>query len=639
MIMNLRGIFCLLILLAISRATLSQGAYPSSNQGGQSSQGSQGLGGQGSNVAGAGVITGVVKLGDAPAAGITLALLPDRMGLVGQQLDISNRAVTDEKGEYRFTNVAAGRFRVTPLAEAFVITSGATSLGGSPGISVTVSEGQTVSNIDLTLARGGVITGRVTDGDGRPVIAESINLTMMDANGQPQPFTGANRFGYETDDRGIYRIYGLPAARYLVSAGGGDRPGVSRRIRYPLTYYPDVVEQEQAKAVEVRTDFSAEDIDIHLGAPLKTYAVSGRLVDADSGQPAPLLPVNIVPLRVPGQAGGGAFGGAIGSMANANGVFRVAGLTSGRYSASAGSSGFLGGGSDTSSDFYSDTVNFEISGGDVTGVEIKVHLGASIAGVVVIDGGADSSGAAQLSQLTISASSRGGQSQQSQAQDQGQVGRGGMGGRQNFAQVGPDGAFRIGGVAPGRVRLGVNNPGGFGDGNRFSLVRVERDGAVINGDFNVNAGEQVTGVRVVVAYGAGVIQGRVVVTGGALPAGTRLMVSVRSLSSTGRNRPAQVDSSGQFRVEGLLPGNYELKLNAMAFPAGPGGFGGGRGAGRGARGAAGAGAPGVGAPGVGAGRGGAFNSSQIAIPDVRQTVSVVNGSPSSVTLNLNLSQQ
>ncbi|HZF37567.1 MAG TPA: carboxypeptidase-like regulatory domain-containing protein [Blastocatellia bacterium] len=618
MIVNLREIFCLLILLVVSRAALSQGTYPSSGQG---------SGGQGSNVAGAGAITGVVKLGDVPAAGITLALLPDRMGPMARQPEITNRAVTDEKGEYRFTNVAAGSFRVTPLAEAFVIASGATPRGG--GISVTVSEGQTVSNVDLTLARGGVITGRVTDGEGRPVIAERVNLTMMDANGQPQPFSGGNRFGYETDDRGIYRIYGLPAGRYLVSAGGGDRPGVSRRIRYPMTYYPDVIEQEQAKPVEVQTDFSAEDIDIHLGAPLKTYAVSGRLVDADSGQPAPGLPVNIAPMRVRGAAGGGAFGGAIGgavgSIANTDGVFRVAGLTPGRYSASAGSSGFLGGGAGASSDFYSDPVSFEISGANVTGVEIKVHRGASIAGVVVIDGGNDPNGpsvfATQLSRIMISASSRGGQQSQAQAQAQGQAGRGGMGGQQNFAQVGPDGAFRIGAVAPGRVRLSVNGSGG---GTGFALARIERDGAVINGEFNVASGEQVAGVRVVVVSSAGVIQGRVVITGGTLPPGTRLMVSVRPLNSAGRNRPAQVDASGQFRAEGLAPGNYELRLNAMAVMPGPGGFGGGRGAGRGA--------------GIGGGRSGALNSSQIKIPDVRQTVSVVNGSPSSVTLNLNLSQ-
>jgi hypothetical protein len=607
MIGNLRRVFYVSLLLAASRTALSQGAYP--------------LSGQGSNVAGSGVVTGVVKLGEVPASGITLALLPDRMGPMAQGQDITNRAVTDDKGEYRFTNVVAGRFRVTPLAEAFVITSGATSLGGQGGIAVTVSEGQTVSDIDFTLARGGVITGRVTDGDGRPVIAENLNLTLMDANGQPRPFNAGNRFGYETDDRGVYRIYGLPAGRYLVSAGGSDRPGMSRRIRYPLTYYPDAVEQEQAKAVEVQTDFVAEEIDIKLGEPVKTYAVAGRVVDADSGQPAPGLPVNIAPQR---GAGRGAVGAAAGSIGAADGSFRVTGLTPGSYYASAGSSNIPGA---ASTDFYSDPVVFEISGANVTGLEIKVHQGASIAGVVVIDGGNDPNGssaiAAQLSQLMISASSRGGQ------QSQGQAGRGGMGGQPNFAQVAADGSFRIGGLPPGQVRLSVNSPG-FGRGNGFALERIERNGAVINGGFNVASGEQVTGVRVVVAYGAGVIQGRVVVTGGTLPPGTRLMVSVRPLNSDGRNRPAQVDASGQFRVEGLLPGSYELRLNAMAFTTGGSGAGrGGRGAGRGT----GAGA------GVGGGRGGGFNGSRINIPDVRQTVSVTNGSPSNVTLDLNLSQQ
>jgi len=605
MIGNLRGIVYLLILIALSRTALSQPASQATAQG--------------ASIAGTGSITGAVKLGDAPAAGITMALAPERMGRMAPQQqpqpEIANRAVTDEKGLYRFTNVAAGRFRVAPLAEAFVTTSDGAIRGGPGGIAVTVSDGQTVSNIDFTLARGGVITGRVTDSDGRPIIAERINMTMTDANGQPQPFNGGNRLGYETDDRGVYRVYGLPAGHYLVSAGGGDRPGVSRRIRYPLTYYPDAVEQAQAQPVVVETGAVAESIDIRLGAPLKTYAVAGRVLDADSGQPAPGVPVNIGRQRGPGPGGGGASGG----VTNADGTFRVTGLVPGRYSASAGASGFPGGTADTSSDFYSDPVNFEISGDNVTGVEVKVHRGASIAGVVAVEGANDQSVIAQLSQLMISASSRGDQSQQSQGQAQRQAGGGGMGGRQNFAQVGPNGAFRIGAIAPGRVRLNVNGLGGGFGGNGLSLVRIERDGALLNGEFNVASGEQVAGIRVVVGYGTGVIQGRVVVTGGALPAGTRLVVSVRSLDSTGQNRPAQVDANGQFRVEGLLSGSYEVRLNATG---GAGGFGGGRGAGRGG----------------GRGAGGGPNRSPIKIPDVRQTVSVVNGSSSGVTLNLDLSQ-
>src|SRR5262245_9012323 len=324
MIGNLRGIVYLLILIALSRTALSQPASQATAQG--------------ASIAGTGSITGAVKLGDAPAAGITMALAPERMVRMAPQQqpqpEIANRAVTDEKGLYRFTNVAAGRFRVAPLAEAFVTTSDGAIRGGPGGIAVTVSDGQTVSNIDFTLARGGVITGRVTDSDGRPIIAERINMTMTDANGQPQPFNGGNRLGYETDDRGVYRVYGLPAGHYLVSAGGGDRPGVSRRIRYPLTYYPDAVEQAQAQPVVVETGAVAESIDIRLGAPLKTYAASGRVVDAESGQPVSGVTVNVGRERGQGPAG------AISGVSNAKGEFRVTGLTPGRYSASLRSAGF-----------------------------------------------------------------------------------------------------------------------------------------------------------------------------------------------------------------------------------------------------------------------------------------------------------
>ena len=85
-----------------------------------------------------GAIAGAVKLGDAPAAGITLALLPERMGRMAPQPEpeIANRAVTDEKGQYRFTNIAAGRFRIAPLAEAFVVTSEGTTRGGPGGTTV-----------------------------------------------------------------------------------------------------------------------------------------------------------------------------------------------------------------------------------------------------------------------------------------------------------------------------------------------------------------------------------------------------------------------------------------------------------------------------------------------------------------------
>jgi hypothetical protein len=51
-----------------------------------------------------------------------------------------------------------------------------------------------------------------------------------------------------TDDRGVYRIFGLPKSRYLLSAGGYSKGEVGY---FQKTYHPNVTDQSQAKVVEV----------------------------------------------------------------------------------------------------------------------------------------------------------------------------------------------------------------------------------------------------------------------------------------------------------------------------------------------------------------------------------------------------
>lgn len=581
---------------------------------------------------GTAAIAGIVKLGEAPAVGITLALIPDqgtspgqpqRQG--GQQQQKTLQATTDDKGQYQFANLAAGRFRVMLLTETLVPASGDPRAGG---VSVTVSDGQAVSQVNFALSPGGVITGRVTDHQGRPVIAERINLMTMNATGQPQQFNGGNRFGAETDDRGVYRIYGLPAGKYIVSAGtegnAGNRAGANRRIRYPRTYYPDATEAAQAQLVEVSSGSAAESIDIRMGAPMKTYAVTGRAVDADSGEPILGVPINVGSQRGGGPQGrgGGPTGSNNSSSTNDKGEFRVTGLLPGRYSISVQQAGLQNADSaNLSSNFYNDPANFEISDGDATSVEVKVHRGATISGMVVVEGATN----AAAPQLMISATSRG-----QQGQGQGQRGQGGGTGRQSAAQVGANGAFSISGLAAGTVRLNVNDFGGGPGrgGGGLTLVRIERNGAAINGDFAVASGEQVAGIRVVVGYGTGVIQGKVVImngANGALPAGTRLTVTARALNSStgggGQNRPAQVDAGGNFKIEGLYSGSYEVRVNAITAGAG---FGGGQ-------------IPG--GQGRGGGQRGGGDQTRVRIPSATQTVTVTNGAVASVNLNLDLSQQ
>ena len=72
----------------------------------------------------------------------------------------------------------------------------------------------------IQLIKGGVITGSVKKANGDPVISVGVRAYMIrDNKGQP-PRYGVPVRGRSTDDRGIYRIYGLAPGTYVVSAGG-----------------------------------------------------------------------------------------------------------------------------------------------------------------------------------------------------------------------------------------------------------------------------------------------------------------------------------------------------------------------------------------------------------------------------------
>jgi hypothetical protein len=78
-------------------------------------------------------------------------------------------------------------------------------------------------SVNLTLIKGGVITGTVTTATNTPVVAATVRaFRLRDASGQPDPGALQPR-ERPTDDRGVYRIYGLPPGTYVVSVGGMGR--------------------------------------------------------------------------------------------------------------------------------------------------------------------------------------------------------------------------------------------------------------------------------------------------------------------------------------------------------------------------------------------------------------------------------
>ena len=145
-------------------------------------------------------------------------------------------------------------------------------------------------------------------------------------------------------------------------------------------------------------------------------------------------------------------------------------------------------------------------------------------------------------------------------------------------------------------------------------MRIESNGAQIPAGIQLTDAQQLSGVRIIAGIGNGAIRGQVVVQG-ALPTGTRLRVTLRSLSG-GQNQSTDVNQQRQFRFEGLLPGSYELSLQSG------GGFGGG-GGGRGSGGTTGNTNP---------------TPTPAALPEVKQVVTVTNGAETPAVLTLTIAQ-
>src|SRR6185503_1248473 len=96
----------------------------------------------------------------------------------------------------------------------------------------------------------------------------------------------------------------------------------------------------------------------------------------------------------------------------------------------------------------------------------------------------------------------------------------------------------------------------------FNIARIEREGVAAPQGIEIKDGEQLTGVRVVIAYGAATLRGVVNLENGTLPEGGRIFVRLVKPGEANSNlRPPQVDARGRFMAEGVPPGTYEVQAS------------------------------------------------------------------------------
>ena len=489
-------------------------------------------------------IAGRVTIGDKPAPGVTVAVTN---GTAAQML--IGQTVSDAEGKYRIAGLVPGQINVSAVAPTYVMPASSIFM---PGQSFNLSADEAVEGIDFKLTRGGVITGRITDADGKPVIEERVTLALVDAKGQParvQVSRSPNFFMYSTDDRGIYRIYGLSAGRYQVSAGDNGSTAALRSGYYQKTYYPDVTDVAKAEIVELTEGGEAKNIDITLGARSRTYTVSGRVVDADSGQPLAGVTYAFGVMQQNQGMGPAMIAGfsSPSTPTNAKGEFRLEGIAPGKYAVMTLRSP-LNQNSDQPK-VYSEPVPFEVTDSDLSDIEVKAQRGLSISGVVIADGITNKAALAGISRLIVTGYA---------APNPNSI--------QTFngnatSQIAGEGTFILDGLRPGKVTLSI---AGTAESRSYTVARIVADREVTNRQIELAPGQNVSGVRIYVQYGSGVLKGEVKAAGGTLPPDMMLVVYLQK-----ENQPriggAQVDSRGRFVMSGIPAGTYEAVLQIMSF--------------------------------------------------------------------------
>ena len=229
--------------------------------------------------------------------------------------------------------------------------------------------------VTLVMTKGGVITGAVTTQTGEPIVGIRVYAKLLPSSGNRLNFP-FDRFVTErfTDDRGIYRIYGLPTGTYLVWAGGGSG-NIQQLDAFDAdvpTYAPAST-RDTAMEIAVRAGVETNNVDIRYRGE-EGRIVSGKASRFDGAQ----------------QAG---FGISLTSITKNNAnwttlatqtldskgfVFR--GVDDGEYDVIAFS--FL---TPTGADLAMIRKRIKVSGADVTGLELVAQPLASISGRVVLE--------------------------------------------------------------------------------------------------------------------------------------------------------------------------------------------------------------------------------------------------------------
>jgi uncharacterized protein (DUF2141 family) len=488
--------------------------------------------------------------------------------------DVTNvLAVTGDDGRFTFRQLPAGRYTLTAARAGFVNAAFGATRPERAGTPIALRDGQQLSNLTISMMRGGVISGIVTDETGAPardVRVRAIAVARPSASGQ-RTFRFSLGQGEPVDDRGAFRVFGLPPGDYVIVATPGrsgapvpetDEAEFQRALQQvrssaaavptaaaasPSTgagaiFFPGVLAAADARLVRVGP---AEDVTgINFAVrPVPFTRVSGVLTMPD-GRPAEGVQVRLVAL-----SGVPLVGLILPSpgLTDRTGRFTVAGLPPGPYalmvtwpptSPTAPTSVEAQLPLWASREFVADGHDVDAS--------LQLRRGARVAGMLTFESQGGQKPPADFSRVRVT---------MQQVLGEGEYALFGL-----PATLDASGSFVFNGATPGRYRFQVTTPGGTPANPVWFVTSATLNGRDLIDTPLVVSDADLAGVEVTLTDRPSMLNGALQDASGQ-PAPEYSLVAFpkdRALwvGRTPRIQQTRPAADGTFAFRGLLPGEY-----------------------------------------------------------------------------------
>ena len=441
--------------------------------------------------------------------------------------------MSDSAGHFSIATIRPGTYILTPERTGFlhVLAKGSTALP-----TLTIKAGEAVTGYQLEMAPAAVISGRVVDEAGDPVQSVTVQTVAVTPGSTPMMLMAVPNPG--TDDRGEFRLV-EPAGKYYVQAninamsGGQERPekrsdGTSEAI-YATTFYPSSLRKERGTVVETVAGKEVTGIEIRLVRQQQGLGISGVVIGSPAegqGRAYVVMQTGESAQRITGSRG---------TLAGADGKFRVEGLQPGFYRVWAmyndGGKTQLG----------SRMVEGRLENSEVVNVELALTAGVELAGSVKMED--EAAGAAPKRKVKLEPVAG------YMTSNQGTTG----------GEVDESGMFRMGNIAPVKYKVKVEPLA-----ENAYIKTLEIDGtAVNNGVADLSKVARGASAKVVLANNAAQISGRILDSKGEpMPSNAVMIFLTMSMNEEDLammgNGTAQATPDGKYSIKGVVPGKYRI---------------------------------------------------------------------------------